>query len=498
MGANPSALDAGRAPGNHASIRRKSAQGIAINMTAQAFRFGLQFVVSIVMARLLGPSEFGLLAMAAPLIAFVALFADLGLSQATVQRPEISQAQLSLIFWTSALVSVTSGVIVMLGAPLASIFYGEPRVQSVLVALGAILMLTGFYNQHVALLNRRLAFGSLVAVDLGSYTLSSIAGISAALLGFSYWSLVISQATLTISALVLAWSLARWVPSRPGKAPEAREILGFGGNVTGFNIFNYFARNLDNVLIGRTLGEVQLGIYDRAYKLLLLPLSQITGPIAKVATPLLSRLDQDREKYRRSYLMLLETVILLTYPSILVTGVASQLVIYTVLGAKWYAVAPIFQVLAIGALFAPVSNSTGWLFTTQNRTREMRNYGLLSSLAFVASFVVGLPWGIQGVANAYIATGCVQGPLLWYAATRRGPITFNALLRALIPYALGAIVTSGTVWLSARYLAASWTNVVLLLAIGHLVFWVTVAATPRGRATLNTLLDEGRRLMRRS
>ena len=129
-------------------MRRKSAQGIAINMSAQAVRFGLQFVVSIVMARLLGPTEFGILAMAAPLLAFVALFADLGLSQATVQRPQITQAQLSLIFWTSALVSVTSGIIVMLGAPLASIFYHDARVAPVLVALGAILMLTGFYNQQ--------------------------------------------------------------------------------------------------------------------------------------------------------------------------------------------------------------------------------------------------------------------------------------------------------------------------------------------------------------
>lgn len=479
-------------------MRRKSAQGIAINMSAQAVRFGLQFVVSIVMARLLGPTEFGILAMAAPLLAFVALFADLGLSQATVQRPQITQAQLSLIFWTSALVSVTSGIIVMLGAPLASVFYHDARVAPVLVALGAILMLTGFYNQHVAILNRRLAFGSLVAVDLGSYVLSSIAGISAALLGFSYWSLVISQATLTTTALVLAWSLARWVPSRPGKAPEAREILGFGGNVTSFNIFNYFARNLDNILIGRHLGEVQLGIYDRAYKLLLLPLSQITGPIAKVATPLLSRLNDDREKYSKSYLMLLETIILLTYPSIAVTGVGSKLVIYTVLGSKWHAVAPIFQVLAIGALFAPVSNSTGWLFTTQNRTREMRNFGLFSSLAFVGSFIVGLPWGIQGVANAYIATGCVQGPLIWYAATRKGPVSFGTLLRALSPYAFSIAITSLMVWIWTQYLSVGWVNVFMLLAAGYLLFWSLVAATPRGRATLLTLLSEARRLIKRS
>jgi PST family polysaccharide transporter len=483
-----------KTPGE-ASLKKASGYGLAISFAAQLLRFVLQFITSIIMARLLLPEHFGLLAMAAPILGFVQLFADLGLTQATVQRPKINQTELSFMFWISAAVSIGMGLIVILAAPLGAAFYGEPSAALIIMALGAIMMVGGLGIQHGALLNRNLRFGSLAAIDIISFVVGALAGIVAAIQGAQYWAIVISQALTTLTAVSLSWVLAGWLPSGFAMVPTARSLLGFGGNVTAFNVCNYFARNLDNVLIGRFLGDVQLGYYDRAYKLLLLPLAQINSPIGKVATPILARSLGDTPKYRRIYHRLLSLIIILTYPGVIVACVAGPLLVETVLGSQWAAAGPVFQVLAVGALFAPISNSTGWTFTTQDRTDEMRNYGLLSSIAFSISFVVGLQWGVMGVAACYIITGCVQGPLLWWASTRKGPITTKMLFAIIGPYVVALLPTALAVTVVLGALQSGPVALISMLVSAYVVFLATAVLFPSARATLQDLTRQALSLL---
>lgn len=473
-----------------AALKRASSNGVAISFVAQFTRFGLQFVSSVIMARLLSPPEFGIAAMAYPVLAFVGLFVDLGLTQATVQRREISQDELSFMFWIALCASTVVGVVVVAIAPLAASFYHEPRVTAVLMALGIITAVGGGYIQHAALLNRRLQFGWIGIADVGSYVLGGIAGIVAALSGLSYWSIIIAQGVTTGSALLFYVGFARWMPSRPRRVESARSLLGFGGNITAFNVINYFARNLDNVLIGRYAGEAQLGLYDRAYRLLILPIQQVTQPLSRVATPMLARMMEVPQDYRRSYARVLEVSLLLTYPSVLYAALDRENLINTLLGANWGQVAPIFGILAIGAFFAPISNSTGWLLTTQDRTREMRNYGLLSSLLFVASFFVGLPGGALGVARWYIAAGCVQGPLLWWATMRRGPVSFTHLVQVVAPFALALIPAAAAVVGLGHILPRGLAQIVCGLAGSYAAFLLTLLCTPRGRDVLGLFVRQ--------
>ena len=435
-------------------------------------------------ARLLAPADFGLVAMASPVLAFVSLFADFGLTQATVQRPNISHSQLSLIFWVNCLLSVALAFLTIAVAPLVAEFYHDKRVGPVVMALGATFIISGCYTQHLALLNRRLAFIKLAVIDLISFAAGALVGLTSAFEGLSYWAIVLNQLTSGCVSLLLAWTLTRWIPSCPRATADARSLLGFGGNITTFNIVNYFARNLDNVLIGRVVGGVELGFYDRAYKLLLLPLSQITGPFGKVATPLLGRLSTEPGPYRRAYMRMLETICMLTYPGVAFALVSSHDLINVVLGPKWDGVAPIFSVLAIGAFFAPISNSTGWLFITQDRTAEMRNWGVLSSLLFVMSFIVGLHWGVLGVASCYIAVGALQGPMVWWAATRRGPVDLRSLLGGLAPYGVALMVTVPLEWSLRHAFATREENLLACAGSTYPLFAACLLATSGGRQAL--------------
>ena len=482
---------------DRAALKGASVNGLVITFTAQFVRLGMQFVYQVVIARLLTPREFGLVAMASPILAFVALFVDFGLTQATVQRRSINQAELSFLFWSNCALSCVLAIVTVAFAPLVGWFFAEPDVTPITMALGALFLLSGASAQHIALLNRRFAFGKLAVVNLVSFGVGAAVGVLAAIAGMSFWAIVIGQATTSFVSLPLAWVFAQWIPGKPRWIGDAGKLLGFGANITTFNFVNYFARNLDNVLIGHFTGGAALGLYDRAYKLLLLPLTQINGPFTRVAIPLLARTRDEPAVYRRAYLRMLEMILLLTYPGVVFAVCTSQQLIVTVLGDRWSAAAPIFAVLGVGALFAPIGNSTGWLFITQERTREMRNWGTLSSLLFTASFVVGLPWGPLGVAISYIVAGTFQGPVIWWLATRSGPVSFPQLLTALYPCAIGAAVTALIEVGLGRILPPGPPTLVLLFIIAYSTFVGVLASVPRGRGILRDVVTQGRLLVAR-
>lgn len=470
-----------------ARLKRGSANAAAVSLGAQMAKFILQSLYQVLLARLLLPTDFGLVAMVAPLVTFVQLLADLGMSQAIIQRDTIGQPQLTLLFWANAAAGLLLGGVVLASASAIEAFYAEPRVFGIALASAALFFTNGLFGVHLALLNRNLAFGKLAMVDIGAFLVGAVSGLLAAWGGLGYWAVLASQFGASISTLVLSWLLCRWRPGRPALTGEWRGLLGFGANVTSFNLVNFFSRNLDNILIGYAHGEAQLGLYDRAYKLLLLPLSQITAPFARVVLPLLSRVQHDPATYRAVYRRFLEAVLLLTYPGVLFAIILHERLVQLALGDAWAAVGPIFAVLGIGALFAPISNSTGWLFISQNRTREMRNWGIVSSALFVGSFLIGLPYGPLGVASCYIAVGCLQGPLVWWAAGRSGPVGLPTILRIVWPFAAAAAACSGAVHLWARLAPANPAALGGALCVAYAVFVATLAALPQGRGIVREM-----------
>jgi len=467
-----------------ASLKSTSARGLAINLVAQLARFVLQFGYQIVMARLLSPADFGLIALTSPFVGFAQLFADLGLSQATIQSKVMKQDQLSFAFWINVMVAGALSLTICALAPVVAWIYGDPRVVGPTLVSGALLLLGGLYAQHIALLTRRLRFLQLAAIDLGSLMIGAVVGVSAALAGMSYWSLLANTAAVTVCSLVLAWSLANWRPNPPPRRWGHDALMKFGRDVTAFNIVNYFARNLDNVLIGRFNGEASLGLYDRAYRLLLLPLGQISQPLSRVATPLLSRTLDTPQVYRRAYLRILEVTLILTYPGVLFALATCPSLIRVMLGPQWVGVAPIFEILGVGALIAPIGNSTGWLYLSQGRTREMRNMGAVSSALYVISFMVGLHWGPVGVAACYITTAYLRAPLIWWACTRAGPVSILDLVRTLMPFVFSGMVTFACLALATHELKLGAPSLILLFILAYVVFPLALAALPSGRAIL--------------
>ena len=279
-------------------LRQRSIRGAAITSVSQAAKLLLLLASQIVLARLLYPADFGIIAMIAPISGFVTVMADLGITQAIVQRPSLTRGQLNSVFWVNVLLSVSMALILMLLAPGLAWFYHEPRLTAVAIAVAILVVFTGLSMQQTALLNRTMRFLPLAVSDILSLTMALLASALAAWRGLGYWSLIIGLAATTVTVNLVVWTASNWRPSLPAIKADAFSMLRFGGNVTVSNIALYLNSVIDNALVGRYLGTVPLGLYDRAWKLAVMPLSQLMAPVNRVAVPTLARLVDDADRYR--------------------------------------------------------------------------------------------------------------------------------------------------------------------------------------------------------
>lgn len=265
--------------------------------------------------------------------------------------------------------------------------------------------------------------------------------VGAALAGAGYWALVAQRLTAVVVLFVAAWLLSPWRPGRPARAAGVGALIGFGGNFTAFNVVNLVARSLDQVLIGWYWGAVTLGLYERAYKLLMAPINNINAPLYAVVMPTLSRLADEPDRYRRAYLATLEKLAMITMPGAALLVATSDWVVALVFGPGWHDATPILAFLGVAALFQPAAHTVGWLFLTQNRTRELMRWGLIGALITVGAVVAGLPLGATGVAACYALSGlCLRLPIVFWLVGRRGPVSTRDLYRAILPSALAAAV----------------------------------------------------------
>ena len=474
-----------------ADLKGRAARGGAVTLASQTLKFVLGMAVTVVLARLLTPQDYGLIGMVVVVTGFITLFKDIGLASATIQRAEINHQQISTLFWINVGLSILTMVVTIAIAPFVAWFYGEPRLTGITMVFAAGFLFGGLTVQHEALLRRQMRFVALSVIDILSLLAAPMVSIIMAWRGFGYWALVFGQLATAITNTVGVWIVCRWRPSRPTRNAGVRSMLAFGGNLTAFGVVNFFARSLDNILIGRFWGATQLGLYARAYQLLILPIEQINAPITAVALPALSRMVDTPERYRLAYVRMLEKVAILTMPGVALMIATSEWVVHILLGPKWMETAHIYRLLGITALIQPIANTAGWLFISQDRTRDMLNWGMISGFAMMAAIVAGLPWGAVGVAASYsIVSVCTYPGLFWFIG-RKGPVRARDFYRALAPAACAALSILVVLFFVRRWLGDVKPLVGLainsVVALG--VALLTLAILPAGRAALVDLKE---------
>ena len=467
-------------------VKKKSAKGAASIFLSQVISLLINVASLAILARLLEPKLFGLIGMVMAITNFAAVFQDLGFSMATVQSEKLTHDQVSSLFWINSLFGFIVMAVICMASPCISAFYGQSDLVVITIAISTSFFFGGMGVQHQALLRRRMQFYKLTVLRCGSLFLAHTLAVSLAILGGGIWSLASIPISTPIFLLMGCIIVLPWYPSLPKRKTNLKHLLEFGWNITGFDIINYFSRNLDNILIGRFLGSTALGFYSKAYELMMLPLTRLRGPIIGVATPALGGLRGKKTEYRDYFLKMLSLLSMVTFPLIGCLILCAEDLVYLALGSQWAPAAKIFRWLGVAAIVQPFNFAIGILLVSSNQTGRYLKWGGITSLFIVTAFFVGLTGGSVGIAKAYAAVNLVLFLPSIIFCTKVSPITTWDFLSSLL-HPFGVSVFCGFVTWSANAHLDTFQPVFrfLVTLVVYLTLYVSCSfALPRSRASI--------------
>lgn len=454
-----------------------ASRGAAVTLVGQGARVAVLLTGVVVLARLLEPKDYGLIAMVMAFTGIADIVRDFGLTNAAVRTPDLTPGQRTNLFWLSTGIGLALALVVLAASPLVAGFYGDPRLQEVTAWLALTFLLNGLMTQYKADLIRTMRFAALTGVEVAGQVAGLVTAVSLALAGFGYRALVAQQLVQLLTQLVLLLAVARWLPRRWVRGEPVRSLVQFGANLVGGQMLGYVGGNIDTVVIGSTLGATPLGLYNRAYQLLVLPLHQLNAPMTRVALPVLSRLQDQPARYRQ-FLLTGQTAMLNVVTGLLAFAAAqAPAVVLVALGPRWSETAGLFQVLAIGGFFVTAGYACYWVYLSLGLAREQLRASLVTAPAQVVCILVGSQWGLHGVAWGWTLGALVQWPVnLWWlhriSDAPVGAILRNGVRTVLVHgWALG-VSWSATHWLLAP--GATWDA--LLVGAGAFLLALAAAA----------------------
>lgn len=352
-------------------LKEKTIRGGLARLTAQGANFALRTVSLMVLARLLDPRDFGLVGMVTVFTGVLNIFRDFGLSSAVIQRANVTEEQVSTLFWINLLVGVLLGVLAVGMVPAIAVFYHEPRLRGVTAVLAAGFCFNAAGVQHGALLQRQMRFTALAVINTVALVVGTAMAIGGALAGYGYWSLVAMSVALPLITTIGCWMTSGWVPGRPRRQSGIRSMMRFGGGITLYSLVGYISTNFEKVLLGRFWGIDALGLYGRAYQLVNIPADNLNFAAGEVAFSALSRLQNEPARLRSYFLKGYSLLLALTLPITIVCALFAEDMILVVLGPKWNAATPIFRLLAPTILVFAIANPLAWLLCSIGRVGRL-------------------------------------------------------------------------------------------------------------------------------
>jgi O-antigen/teichoic acid export membrane protein len=362
---------------------------------------GSRVVVALVLARLLTPEDYGVAGMAIVTTSFVVLFSDPALGTALVQRPHITEADRSTIFWTSAAIGLTGTVLGVLLSGFVAEAFGTPEVQKLFAVTSISFLLSSLSVTPAALMTRRLAFRSLQIREILATACGAVVAVTVAVAGFGPWAIVANWVTFSAVSTLLLWLVCDWRPHFLFSRDSLRDLGSFGLKIFGARILSWSNTNVDNVLVGRFLGAAKLGAYSLAYNVMYLPMQRIGGPLQQVVSPVFARIQTEHDRLERSFLRSKRLSCALLIPSFLVTLVVAPDLVNVVFGEKWDAAIVPLQLLCIAGVGQCLVSLHFSILQSSGQGNALLRLNLVVTGVTLAAFAAGVPFGIVGVAGFY-------------------------------------------------------------------------------------------------
>jgi len=455
-------------------VKDKAVYSGGLMVTTRLVGTVVGFVSTIILARLLTPRDFGLVAM---VTVFSLLLFNVGLNgflESIIQSKKINHDQISTLFWIGLAISSSLSLIFVFASPLLALLYKEPKVIPISRVMAIGFIFSALATEHLALIMRKLQFYKIMINELVSGVISTFIAIAMALLGFGYWAIVARQLSVPIIVAILSWIQCSWRPGLPKKKAGIRPMLKFAINTFGNFSINYFARNIDKTILGWKWGSFQLGNYDRAYRLFVLPVNQLIDPLSSVALSALSKIKDNTEMYKKYYLRSLSLIGFLgMYISSILT-ISGREIIYLLLGPKWNQAGIVFTAFGPAVAVILIYQTIGWLFLSQGRPDALLKWTIAATLLMTASYLFGVRFGAIGMALAYgISLYILIIPGLYFAGRYAG-IGLKDIWYIIWRYIFTAIISSLAAIISISLIISPLGQVSSFLRLVLKLFIITI------------------------
>jgi O-antigen/teichoic acid export membrane protein len=421
-------------------LKRIAVRGGAASISAAALSLAVQVISSVILARLLTPADFGVVAMVTTFAMFLLGVGANGCNEAIIQSEKVDHFLASNLFWINLIVGLVLAAGFAAAGSLLARFYRNPLVTDVAIAMSPGILIASASVVHTSLLKRAMRFAGASTILVVGRALNTVVAIVLALMGWGYWSLVVGLFAQGLSMAIGAWWLCRWYPGLPRRGVGTRAMLRFAGHVFGTYNASYFARNFDNFLVGWRFNAAALGYYKRAYDLFALSASQLTAPLNNVALAALSRVKNDPPRFRRHLASSLEMIALVGMAMGADLTLVGKDVVRVLLGPKWKESGLIFELFGPGIGVMLLNSTIGWIHVSIGKPERWFRWTVFESIATGLMFLLALPWGPSGIAVAWSASyWLLLIPAFWYAGR---PIDFrpSQLAGATWKYALASLV----------------------------------------------------------
>ncbi len=422
------------------NMRGRTVRGGLTSFIGGNISFLLRMISTIILARLLLPEYFGLISMVTAVTVFADSFKDMGLGAATIQKMEITHEQVSTLFWVNTAIGAVLMLVVCGLSPVLAWFYKDQRLIPITVSISLNYFLGGIVIQHQALMKRQMLFTRLAVIQVAALLASTVAAILVALVGGTYWALVVSQVSMGLFSALGVFIACRWVPGRPRKGNGIGPMLRFGRDITGSNLAYFIATSVTQMVMGRLFGPVSLGLYSQAYKLVITPKEQTRVPLDTLAASALSALQTEAEKYREYSRKIIEMYALVNIALSTYLAIFAEPIVQVLLGQKWLEAIPLFRVFALTTLVSCLQFPVGFIMYSRAKTKQMAWLALVQSVINLVAAGIGLRWGVLGVAiGLAVASYLYALPSLWYGLHGTG-VRVSVVFQACILPTAGTLI----------------------------------------------------------
>jgi O-antigen/teichoic acid export membrane protein len=447
------------------TLKHKTFSAVRWTTSAAMFRAILQIAQVVVLARLLAPADYGLMAMVSVVLGFAGMFADLGVNSAFVQSQNVTQEQRSSLFWLNVALSAGLSLLVIVLSPLFAWFFGDARLTPLMMLSASTFVISALGLQVRMSAEKELDFRPVVLLEIAAAVLGFVTALAAAFSGWGVYALVVGSIVAALTGAAFAWLfIARgWRPMWRLRMEDVRPYLRFGGALVANNIVNQINMSVDLFLGGRLLGATQLGLYSVPRNLILQIQMMVNPVITRVGFPLIAQVQHDVARVRSIYLKTLNMTASTNAPVYVGIAFFAPDIVQVMLGAGWQKAAPLLRILAVWGLFRSVGNPVGSLLLGMGRADLSLKWNI--SILFIVPPVVwlGSQYGADGMAWSLLGLMLALFIPSWYVLVR--PLCQARLLEysiaALRPFLLALLSV-----MPAYFVAAKFEGFAIRLSIG--------------------------------